>query len=103
MLGTHNWKVVDSMAIERIGYCFKSSRLFVQFRNSGLCYAYDDVPEDVWSMLDSAISLGSMFARIVRDKFQFQTLPDSPFFGLGVMDGFPREWNLPSFCTDWVW
>ena len=59
---------VSSSNLASVGYDLTTSTLEIEF-NSGRVYQYFDVPEHIHQELMSAGSVGSYFARSVKNSF----------------------------------
>jgi hypothetical protein len=62
---------VSSSNIASVGYEPDTSTLQVEF-NNGTIYDYYDVPEDTYTALIGAGSVGSFFHANIRNTFSFQ-------------------------------
>lgn len=49
----------------------EGTTLSVQF-NNGRVYEYYDVPEDMWLEIAMALSIGDLFNRKIKNKFEFK-------------------------------
>jgi hypothetical protein len=67
---TSNMMPVISSNIVAIGYDEPTRVLDVQFKN-GDTYSYDDVPLEVWSGFQSAVSVGKYFFNNVKGRYRF--------------------------------
>lgn len=65
---------VDSDAISELGYDADERVLVARWRNTGIRYAYYDVPEEVYNALMAADSLGSYFYYNVRMSYVYERL-----------------------------
>lgn len=65
---------VDSDAISELGYDADEQVLVARWRNTGIRYAYYDVPEEVYNALMAADSLGSYFYYNVRMSYVYERL-----------------------------
>lgn len=61
---------VSSTSLASVGYDTASFTLEIEF-NSGRVYQYVDVPEHVHQELVSAASVGSYFARSIKNSFSY--------------------------------
>jgi hypothetical protein len=61
---------VDSSNIERIGYDSNSSTLRIEFK-SNRTYDYSNVPENVFSALRHASSVGSYHAKNIKNSYAY--------------------------------
>ena len=59
--------IVDSSLLKSLGYDGGTSTLEVEFHN-GAVYTYDGVPEEVYSEVMSAESVGKAFNRLVKSE-----------------------------------
>jgi hypothetical protein len=65
---------VQSTAIEQVSYDEGAQVLRAKFRDSGLTYAYHDVPQELYDGLIFANSLGGYFNAHIRDHFDCEEL-----------------------------
>lgn len=65
---------IDSSSIRSLGYDFASSRLEVEFAESGKVYEYHDVPYSVYTELLEAESKGTYFNESIKDLYPFREL-----------------------------
>lgn len=68
---------VESSSISEIAYDKEKSILYVRFTNCRL-YSYQDVPQDVYTCLFNAESIGRFFASQIKNKFVFKELEGEP-------------------------
>ena len=61
---------VDSSNVESVGYDENSSTLQVEFKNGGI-YQYFDVPEDVFTGLRDADSVGGYLAARIKGNYRY--------------------------------
>lgn len=66
-LQTKQFKASNSSTIESVEHAFDC--LTVEFKN-GSVYEYRGVPESIYRELESAKSVGSTFASLVRSKYE---------------------------------
>ncbi|MGK3122194.1 KTSC domain-containing protein [Pseudomonas corrugata] len=64
---------VSSSNIASIGYELETYTLQVEF-NNGSIYDYYDVPEDMYTALISAGSVGSFFHANIRNTYSYQQI-----------------------------
>ena len=64
MVGTPN-----STCFSAVGYDEEREILFVQFRDSGSVYSYDDVPQDIYDELFSAYSMGGYYNENIKGSY----------------------------------
>lgn len=62
---------VRSSLIRSVGYVIADQLLEVQFHN-GAIYHYRDVPEEVYTALRKAPSLGSYLNQHIRDQYPYE-------------------------------
>lgn len=62
---------LDSTMISHVGYNPAAEELTVVFRETGDRYAYQNVPEEVYTGLVTAESPGRFFHANVRDAYEF--------------------------------
>jgi lysyl-tRNA synthetase class 2 len=67
---------VQSTALEQVSYDEDAHVLRATFRRSGRVYAYKDVPQELYDGLIFADSLGAYFNTHIRDRFDFEELPN---------------------------
>ena len=67
---------ITSSNIDTIGH--DGATLFIRFK-SGASYAYNAVPEGVFTALARAESAGSFFHKFVKAKYQYTRLTEDPF------------------------
>jgi hypothetical protein len=63
-------KSVTSSSIARIGYARNTKELYIQFQ-SGKTYQYQNIPRSIVCKLKKADSIGSFFARNIRNKYTY--------------------------------
>ena len=64
---------VDSSNIERIGYEISSRTLRIEFKQNRT-YDYFNVPENVFTELKNAASVGSYHARNIKNSYPFSQI-----------------------------
>jgi len=64
-------QAVSSSNLASVGYDPNSNTLEIQFHSGGI-YQYTGVPEYVYEELMSASSLGSFFARSIKNSYPYQ-------------------------------
>ncbi|MBL0559818.1 KTSC domain-containing protein [Aeromonas hydrophila] len=64
---------VNSSNLASIGYDHTSLTLEIEFHNGGV-YQYYDVPEDMYSALMNAGSIGSFFSFNIRNHYPTQRI-----------------------------
>ena len=64
----------DSSCFSAVGYDSKHQTLVVTFRDSGVSYAYSDVPHSVWSELLDAPSMGSFYNSEIKGQYPSERL-----------------------------
>ena len=64
------WQNVDSSLIEKLAYNEKDELLTVKFKKGGV-YSYQGVPRKTFEKMMVAPSVGSFFARQIRNAFPF--------------------------------
>jgi hypothetical protein len=62
-------RLVDSSNIERVGYDSATRELLVVFRQSRKVYRYKEVPEEHVQQMLAASSVGSYFAKYIREAY----------------------------------
>lgn len=62
---------VSSSNIASVGYDSETSTLQIEF-NNGSIYDYYDVPEDIYTALINAGSVGSFFHANIRNIYSYQ-------------------------------
>lgn len=65
---------VDSTCLSEIGYDETDNILLVRFRDSGIYYAYYDVPLSECKSLYSAESIGLYFNQFIRNNYDYKRL-----------------------------
>lgn len=70
-------KPVTSSNLAAIGYCPVAHVLAVKFNGSDKVRHYVNVPPEVSAAMDEAPSVGSFFAKNVRDKFHHEVVDGS--------------------------
>jgi hypothetical protein len=85
-------KPVRSSTLQAVAYDEASRTLFVQFR-SAATYEYRDVPPETYGALLAARSVGSYFARRIRDRYETLKLEGDGAVEtrLRQIDGFRAE------------
>ncbi|MGA2070622.1 MAG: KTSC domain-containing protein [Sedimentisphaerales bacterium] len=63
---------VQSSNVEQVGYDVDNMELYVKFKSSGTIYVYQNVPQEVFTMLMAAPSIGSFINREVKDRYSFR-------------------------------
>ncbi len=66
----------DSSCFSAVGYDSAGLVLFVQFRESGAIYSYDDVPALVYSDLMNAESMGGYYNGYIKGHYTAHKLTD---------------------------
>ncbi len=66
----------DSSCFSAVGYDSTEKVLYVQFRDSGAIYSYDDVPALVYSDLMNAESMGSYYNGYIKGHYTAHRLTD---------------------------
>lgn len=66
----------DSTCFSAVGYDSAGQVLFVQFRESGSIYSYDDVPALVYSDLMNAESMGGYYNGFIKGHYTAHRLTD---------------------------
>lgn len=66
----------DSTCFSAVGYDSAGRVLFVQFRESGAIYSYDDVPALVYSDLMNAESMGGYYNGYIKGHYTAHRLTD---------------------------
>lgn len=66
----------DSTCFSAVGYDSAGQVLFVQFRESGAIYSYDDVPALVYSDLMNAESMGGYYNGYIKGHYTAHRLTD---------------------------
>ena len=64
----------ESTAISRMGYWPYGKTLWVVFRNSGVMYAYYDVPAQTWGEFKTAKSKGEFFNEYIKDLYEYKRI-----------------------------
>ncbi|WP_439835328.1 KTSC domain-containing protein [Aeromonas enteropelogenes] len=64
---------VSSSNVASVGYDHISLTLEIEFHNGGI-YQYYDVPEDIYSALMNAGSIGSFFSYNIRNHYPTQRI-----------------------------
>ena len=64
------WHDVDSSLIEKLAYNEENELLIVKFKEGGI-YSYHGVPRKTFEKMMVAASVGSFFARQIRNAFPF--------------------------------
>lgn len=59
----------NSTCFLSIGYDEDTETLFVQFRDSGSVYAYDDVPQSIYEELNEADSMGGYYNEYIKGNY----------------------------------
>ena len=59
----------NSTAFSIVGYNYAWELLIVEFRTTGSCYLYYDVPEDVWEEFLYADSLGGYYNEYIKGDY----------------------------------
>jgi len=72
----HNMAYVQSTALAQVSYDEEAHVLRATFRQSGRTYAYHDVPQELYDGLIFADSLGAYFNTHIRDRFDYEELPN---------------------------
>lgn len=70
-------KPVKSSNLAAVGHDPVAQILAVKFTGSDKVHHYKDVPADIVAAMDEAPSIGSFFARNVRDKFPHEVIDGS--------------------------
>ena len=65
---------VESSAISEVGYSEVWSVLAIRFRNSGDCYAYFNVPHEVYTNLVLADSIGGYFNSYIKPNYDYEII-----------------------------
>lgn len=65
--------VVGSSNLDRIGYDLERQVLYVMFQN-GAYYAYQGVPDSIYTDLMNANSMGRYFNRHIRNHYPYERL-----------------------------
>jgi hypothetical protein len=68
---------MPSTAVRSFRYDSEQRELIVVFQ-TGRCYCYRDVPEDVFLAMKSAFSKGEFFNAHIRDRYRFVRKADVP-------------------------
>jgi len=70
---SENVTLVDvvSSQLKSIGYNKETSTLYVVFKNTGITYKYDDVPESVYNTLLTSSEVGKTFNSLVKGIYSF--------------------------------
>lgn len=67
----------DSSQIDSYGYDAAAKRLAVKFKSTGdKVYEYRDVPAETAAAMDAAESKGSFIYKHVKNKFEFDRMPE---------------------------
>lgn len=66
----------DSSCFSAVGYDSTEKVLYVQFRDSGAIYSYDDVPSLVYSDLMHSESMGVYYNGYIKGYYTFHRLTD---------------------------
>lgn len=67
----------ESSQIDSYGYDVASKRLAVKFKStSDKVYEYRDVPAELAAAMDAAESKGSFIYKQVKNKFEFDRMPE---------------------------
>lgn len=66
----------DSSCFSAVGYDSTEKVLFVQFRESGTIYSYDDVPSLVYSDLMHSESMGGYYNGYIKGHYTAHRLTD---------------------------
>lgn len=66
----------DSSCFSAVGYDSTEKVLFVQFRESGAIYSYDDVPSLVYSDLMHSESMGGYYNGYIKGHYTAHRLTD---------------------------
>ncbi len=67
--------VEGSSRIAAMGYDEDSKTLAIQFQGRGVTCHYSNVPVETFRTMQGAESKGKYFGAIIKDKFDFKTLP----------------------------
>lgn len=67
------WQEVTSSNIASVAYVTETSTLYIAFKGNSI-YAYSDVSPDVAAGLLTASSVGSYFAKNIRDHYATRKL-----------------------------
>ena len=70
-------KPVKSSNLAAVGHDPATQILAVKFNGSDIVHHYRDVPAEVAAAMDEAPSIGSFFAKNVRDKFHHEVVDGS--------------------------
>lgn len=64
----------ESSLMTECGYSDVWNVLAIRFRNSGICYAFYEVPHSVYFELVTADSAGAYFQKNIRDKYEYDII-----------------------------
>ena len=62
---------VVSSQLKSIGYNDETSTLYVVFKNTGITYKYENVPESVYNTLLASSEVGKTFNSLVKGIYSF--------------------------------
>lgn len=62
---------VVSSQLKSIGYNDETSTLYVIFKNTGITYKYENVPESVYNTLLASSEVGKTFNSLVKGIYSF--------------------------------
>lgn len=66
----------DSSCFSAVGYDSAENVLYVQFRDSGAIYSYDDVPSAVYSDMMHAESMGGYYNEYIKGHYTAHRMTD---------------------------
>jgi hypothetical protein len=68
---------VRSTTLRSAGYD-AATRTFEAEFNTGLVYAYEDVPAELWQSFQATPSKGKFFNLLIRDRFRYHQVRTAP-------------------------
>jgi hypothetical protein len=67
----YNNTQVKSSTIDKVYYNESQKSLLVKFNSGNTLYKYEEVPKDIYDQLMNAQSIGSHFAKTIKNNFKF--------------------------------
>ena len=67
---------VESSAISEIGYEKYTETLLIRFKESGVLYAYFEVPQSIYEKLINAESIGKSFNQDIKDIYDYERIDE---------------------------